>query len=73
MNAATEAKLKEYRLAILKNRLLLRLLDEISDTNLHAALIHKARESAALAGMTPYPLLLFSCLFEERTRTVVDV
>ena len=37
MNAVTEAKLKEYRLSILKSRLLLRLLDEISDTNLHAA------------------------------------
>jgi len=55
---------------LLKQRLLLRRLDEIPDTECHARIIHEAEMSAALARRTAFPLLLFPCLFEERARAV---
>ena len=73
MNIVSEGTLNDYRLALLKNRLLLRVLDETSNTNLHEAIILEAGESAALARMTPYPLLLFPCLFEERTGVAMEL
>ena len=73
MNIVSEGILKEYRLALLKNRLLLRVLDETVNTNLHEAIILEAGVSAALARMSHYPLLLFPCLFEERVRMAAEL
>ena len=67
MNISTPGSLKECLFAVLKNRLLLRVLDETPNTEFHATIMREARESANVAGMTEFPLLLFPCLFEERT------
>src|ERR1043166_6901639 len=73
MNILGEGALNDLRLSLLKPRLLLRVLDENANTNLEEALIIVAGESATLARMTPYPLLLFPCLFEERTGVAMEL
>jgi len=54
------------RFGILKQRLLLQRLNEAPDAATHALIIRQANEAAFLACLTPYPLLAFPCLFEER-------
>jgi hypothetical protein len=51
---------------ILKQRLLLRRLNETPESETHALIIRQANEAAFRACLTPYPLLIFPCLFEER-------
>jgi len=63
--AAQEAKFEE-----LKNRLLLELLEANVDARLNGYLQRAANEAAALAWVTPYPLLVFPALFEEKAESV---
>jgi hypothetical protein len=58
--------LQENELEQLKNRLLLRLLWELEEPKLNGYVRRAANEAAALAWVTPYPLLTFPGLFEEK-------
>ena len=59
----------ETELDYLKDRLLRRLLDEAVDPDLYAPLRRAANEAASLAWITPYPLLVFPALLEEKAGT----
>jgi hypothetical protein len=61
--AAQEANLER-----LKDRLLRRALEDLAEPGFHAPMRRAALEAAALAWVTPYPLLLFPGLFEEKAR-----
>jgi hypothetical protein len=58
---------------ILKQRLLLRRLDETPIWELHALVMQEAEMSALVAQTTTYPFLVFPCLFEERVRSASDL
>src|SRR5258706_4551719 len=62
----------EWKFELMKHRLLLRRLDELPKAEGHALIMREAEEAAALARRTAYPLLVFPCLFEERSRAVAD-
>ena len=51
----------------LKNRLLAARLQTVSEPDLGSRVRRAANEAAALAWVTPYPLLVFPVLFEEKT------
>ncbi len=59
----------ETQLDRLKDGLLLRLLSEAPAPELNAPLRRAANEAAALAWLTPFPLLLFPTLLEEKAQT----
>ncbi|MGD1086139.1 MAG: hypothetical protein ABSA47_15500 [Verrucomicrobiota bacterium] len=59
---------QETELDRLKARLLRELLDQTVDPQLYAPLRRAANEAAALAWFTPFPLLLFPALLEEKAR-----
>jgi hypothetical protein len=61
-NPATQ----ETELEQLKQRLLDQLLSEDHEPEFAALLRHAANEAASLAWATPYPLLVFPALFEEK-------
>ncbi len=52
----------------LKNRLLARELDRTTNLEQNVGLQRAANDAAALAWLTPYPLLLLPVLFEEKAR-----
>ncbi len=56
----------ESTFELLRWRLLLRRLDSIQSSELHALVIREAHRAAVLASATSFPWLLFPCLFEER-------
>jgi hypothetical protein len=58
---------QQARLASLKDRLLEERLDEAPDLETESHFRQAANEAAALASITPYPLLAFPVLFEEKT------
>ena len=58
----------ETELDRLKDGFLLRLLNETSEPELNTLLRRAATEAAALAWLTPFPLLLFPELFEEKAQ-----
>ncbi len=58
---------QETELDRLKNRLLFRFLNELTEPRLNGYVRRAANEAAALAWVTPYPLLVFPGLFEEKT------
>jgi hypothetical protein len=60
---------QETELDLLKHELLQQLLKETADSEFNAPLRRAANEAAALAWMTPYPLLVLPALFEEKART----
>jgi len=60
------------RFAILKQRLLLRHLNETPASETHALIIRQADEAALLAWRSSYPLLTFPCLFEERAAAATE-
>jgi hypothetical protein len=62
---------QETGLERLKYRLLLRLLNELTEPKFNRYVRHAADEAAALAWVTPYPLLMFPGLFEEKTRVAL--
>ena len=53
----------------LKKRLLARWLNELTEPEINAYVRRAANEAAALAWVTPYPLLVFPALFEEKALT----
>ncbi len=62
---------QEIHLDSLKNRLLLERLDDPLGPHLNSQLRLAANEAAALACLTPYPLLLFPTLFEEKAKAAL--
>ena len=58
----------ETELDQLKNRLLRELLNQPIDPSLNAPLRRAANEAASLAWFTPFPLLFFPTLLEEKAR-----
>lgn len=59
----------ESRLEQLKHALLQPLLRGTGNSELHSKLIWAAQEAAGLAWLTPFPLLVFPSLFEEKVTT----
>jgi hypothetical protein len=59
---------QESELDRLKARLLREVLEQTPDEELYAPLRRAANEAAALAWFTPFPLLFFPGLFEEKAR-----
>jgi hypothetical protein len=62
---------QETELERLKNRLLLRSINELAEPEFVAGVRRAANEAAALAWVTPYPLLTFPALFEEKVETAL--
>jgi hypothetical protein len=56
----------------LKQRLLLRRLDETPEFETHALIMRQADEASFLACLTSYPLLTFPCLFDERATEATE-
>ena len=59
---------RETELERLKDRLLRELLERTEDGSFYAGYRRAANEAAALAWTTPFPLLFFPALFEEKAR-----
>ena len=59
---------QETELERLKARLLQQLLDQIPDEERNTLLRRAANEAASLAWFTPFPLLFFPSLLEEKAR-----
>ena len=57
----------------LKDRLLLERLEEIWEPAFISQVRRAANEAAALAWVTPYPLLVFPVLFEEKADTAIAI
>jgi hypothetical protein len=62
---------QETELERLKNRLLLRSINDLAEPEYVAGVRRAANEAAALAWVTPYPLLTFPALFEEKVETAL--
>jgi len=62
---------QETELERLKNRLLLTALNRLPEPGANPYVRRAANEAAALAWVTPYPLLVFPGLFEEKTGEAV--
>jgi len=60
---------QEGKFELLKDQLLEERFEEILDPDFGGQLRRAAHEAAALAWVTPYPLLFFPVLFEEKTQT----
>ncbi|HEV2393381.1 MAG TPA: hypothetical protein VG146_13595 [Verrucomicrobiae bacterium] len=63
----------ENRFERLKSRLLAERLEELWEPDLNSRVRRAANEAAALAWVTPYPLLVFPLLFEEKAETALAV
>jgi hypothetical protein len=63
---------QEARFERLKHRLLLNSLNKVPQDRENARLRRAANEAAALAWVTPYPLLVYPVLFEEKARAAMD-
>jgi hypothetical protein len=61
---------QECALDDLKTRLLQQALEQASDPALNAPLRRAANEAASLAWFTPFPLLVFPVLLEEKAQAV---
>jgi hypothetical protein len=61
----------EDRFERLKARLLAESLDGVWEPKLNSEVRRAANEAAALAWLTPYPLLVFPSLFEERAKATL--
>jgi len=64
---------QESRFELLKRRLLTERLDEIWGAKPASQVRRAANEAAALAWITPYPLLVFPVLFEEKAEAALLV
>jgi hypothetical protein len=62
---------QETELEHLKTRLLVRFLNDLAEPELSPCVRRAANEAAALAWVTPYPLLTFPGLFEEHVQTAL--
>jgi hypothetical protein len=63
--------IQETELERLKNRLLVRRLNELNEPEFNATARRAANEAAALAWVTPYPLLVFPGLLDEKIETAL--
>jgi len=63
---------QETRFEGLKRRLLLISLNELPNVRANVRLRRAANEAEALAWVTPYPLLVYPMLFEEKARAALD-
>jgi hypothetical protein len=57
---------------VIKQRLLLRELDQVNVWEVHAQIIEQAELSGGIAAQTGFPVLLFPALFEERVRAILQ-
>jgi hypothetical protein len=64
---------QENRFEELKNRLLRERLSRAAEPGWESLLRRAANEAAALAWVTPYPLLVFPDLFAEKAESAVRV
>ena len=64
---------QENRFERLKAKLLAERLEETLEPHLNSQLRRAANEAAALAWVTPYPLLVFPVLFEEKVEAALKV
>ena len=55
-----------------RQRLVLRLLEEVPDPATHSAVMQAASQAAALARTFPYPLLVFPTLLEEAASAALE-
>ena len=55
---------------LLKARMLLRAMDEIPGAELHIFVFRAAAEAASLSLQTPFPLLVFPGLFDEKVQAM---
>ena len=62
---------QETELERLKNRLLVGVLNDLNGPGTNPYVRRAANEAAALAWVTPYPLLTFPGLFEEKVETAL--
>jgi len=62
---------RENDLERLKNQLVLERLNELLDPQFNSHVRRAANEAAALAWVTPFPLLVFPALFEEKTEAAL--
>jgi hypothetical protein len=62
---------QDAELERLKNQLLEERRGEAWDSRLRGALFRAANDAAALAWITPYPLLVFPVLFNEKAETAL--
>ncbi len=70
MISRDRARLAEFE--VLKQRLLLRRLDQVQNLECHPMIIRAAERAAELASLTQVPLLVFPCLFEELANNAVE-
>lgn len=61
---------QEYRVELLKRKILQDRLENVADPELKRGLLTAGNESVALASLTPYPLLLLPELMNETFRTM---
>jgi len=64
---------QESRFEALKAQLLAERLGQVWKPEWHGSVRGAANEAAALAWVTPYPLLVFPVLFAEKTETALQV
>ena len=57
---------------LLKQRLLLRELNEVGSWEAHAQIIQEAEKASEIAGRTAFPSFLFPSLFEERVNAAME-
>ena len=63
---------QDAELERIKNQLLQERREEAWDSRLRSALRRAANDAAALAWVTPYPLLVFPVLFEEKAEAAMN-
>jgi hypothetical protein len=63
--------IQETELERLKTRLLLGFLQNAAEPEFNGCLRHAANEAAALAWATPYPLLVFPALLDEKAEAAL--
>ena len=69
--AEPTALIDEAQFERLKERLLFERVQELRDREFRSQILRAANEAAALAWVTPYPVLVFPALFEEKAQAVL--
>ena len=69
--AAPFRAIQETKFERLKSRLLREVLGDLTGPGLNVGVRRAANEAAALAWVTPFPLLVFPALFEEKAETAM--
>ncbi len=72
-SAAPFRVLQESRFEELRHSLLAARLEETTEPHLTTQVRRAANEAAALAWLTPYPLLVFPALFDEKAETALRI